>query len=580
MNYKKLLALIIIAFGFQSHAQKDKDIYLSEILEEALFSGKDTVKYAGVNIKQENGFLPSDTWEDNNFYSHNWHTFFSERYPNKILKQDTSGNLIIPAALHFMNITGKEISLRGLTFENSFFLQSDSIQFFSMDNSYQDFALELSNVVSMTLMGDRFTGGLYIAISDISDVSNFTKLSPLDRFMIVENQFSIQFFTEYRYLTYAENICGEKGEYHDASTGSFISINHKDSDLFFNANIFENHEPQLKDSAYLDLSFSGKKNNKFRSNLFEDMQIRLFADYEEFVLSNNDFYENVFFGGYAFQQFDLDYFTLVDNKFRKDFQALDIRITSSAKIIDNEFNRFYFRNLTLPETSLLDFDFDQLKGNKIFYSEQEFCSSDGKKNNFETKDELSQKKPFLQAIKLYSKIYRSNKEVGNIQSANDTFYELSALYTRRYAALHANDPSLNTWFKWRLNQLLGYYIGYGTDPAKALVISLYIILLFSIFYFFFPSEWDVSSKSKILKNMKLTINKNEPKTFQTLIKAVALLFLSFLNAFTLSMNSFVTLGFGNIPTKGLARYVCIVQGFMGWFLLSLFSVALINQVIF
>jgi len=80
--------------------------------------------------------------------------------------------------------------------------------------------------------------------------------------------------------------------------------------------------------------------------------------------------------------------------------------------------------------------------------------------------------------------------------------------------------------------------------------------------------------------MKLTINKNEPKTFQTLIKAVALLFLSFLNAFTLSMNSFVTLGFGNIPTKGLARYVCIVQGFMGWFLLSLFSVALINQVIF
>jgi hypothetical protein len=53
-----------------------------------------------------------------------------------------------------------------------------------------------------------------------------------------------------------------------------------------------------------------------------------------------------------------------------------------------------------------------------------------------------------------------------------------------------------------------------------------------------------------------------------------------LNAITLSLNSFVTLGFGNIPTKGAARYVCIFQGFLGWFLLSIFTVALINQVLF
>jgi hypothetical protein len=37
------------------------------------------------------------------------------------------------------------------------------------------------------------------------------------------------------------------------------------------------------------------------------------------------------------------------------------------------------------------------------------------------------------------------------------------------------------------------------------------------------------------------------------------------------------LGFGNIPTKGVARYICIIQGFIGWFLLSIFTVALINQ---
>ena len=55
---------------------------------------------------------------------------------------------------------------------------------------------------------------------------------------------------------------------------------------------------------------------------------------------------------------------------------------------------------------------------------------------------------------------------------------------------------------------------------------------------------------------------------------------SLVNAFTLSLNSFVTLGFGTIPTSGLARYVCILQGFLGWFLLSIFTASLINQVMF
>ncbi|MCZ6899995.1 MAG: ion channel, partial [Bacteroidetes bacterium] len=57
------------------------------------------------------------------------------------------------------------------------------------------------------------------------------------------------------------------------------------------------------------------------------------------------------------------------------------------------------------------------------------------------------------------------------------------------------------------------------------------------------------------------------------------LLIKVLNALTLSVNAFTTLGFGDIPTQGLARYVAIIQGFIGWFLLSIFSVALINQVL-
>lgn len=58
-----------------------------------------------------------------------------------------------------------------------------------------------------------------------------------------------------------------------------------------------------------------------------------------------------------------------------------------------------------------------------------------------------------------------------------------------------------------------------------------------------------------------------------------LLVLRSLNAVTLSINTFSTLGFGDIPVKGISRYVAIIEGFLGWFLLSIFSVSLISQIL-
>lgn len=52
-----------------------------------------------------------------------------------------------------------------------------------------------------------------------------------------------------------------------------------------------------------------------------------------------------------------------------------------------------------------------------------------------------------------------------------------------------------------------------------------------------------------------------------------------LNALTLSINSFTTLGFGEIPIKGIGRYLAILEGFIGWIFLTLFSVTLISQVL-
>lgn len=52
-----------------------------------------------------------------------------------------------------------------------------------------------------------------------------------------------------------------------------------------------------------------------------------------------------------------------------------------------------------------------------------------------------------------------------------------------------------------------------------------------------------------------------------------------LNSLVLSVNTFSTLGFGDIPVKGLGRYIAIIEGFIGWFLLSIFSVSLISQIL-
>ena len=56
-------------------------------------------------------------------------------------------------------------------------------------------------------------------------------------------------------------------------------------------------------------------------------------------------------------------------------------------------------------------------------------------------------------------------------------------------------------------------------------------------------------------------------------------FIKVLNALMLSINTFTTLGFGEIPIKGLPRYLAIIQGFIGWFMLTIFSVSLISQLL-
>ena len=65
--------------------------------------------------------------------------------------------------------------------------------------------------------------------------------------------------------------------------------------------------------------------------------------------------------------------------------------------------------------------------------------------------------------------------------------------------------------------------------------------------------------------------------FLVLSYIIYLVFIRALNSIVLSINAFSTLGFGVIPVRGFTKYVAILQGFIGWFLLSVFLVSLLNQ---
>lgn len=178
---------------------------------------------------------------------------------------------------------------------------------------------------------------------------------------------------------------------------------------------------------------------------------------------------------------------------------------------------------------------------------------------------------------LYKRLYDSYRARADISSANAAYVRMKDLEINHLKMMR--DRTSEETMRLRLNQLMGFYTDHATSPGKALIISFYIILAFGVFYCFFPSDWDKTSKGQLVDDYKRFIEKNEHGYVKPFFRMVKGILLSLLNAVALSMNAFITLGFGNIPTTGIARYMCIIQGMLGWFLLSLFTVALLNQVL-
>lgn len=269
---------------------------------------------------------------------------------------------------------------------------------------------------------------------------------------------------------------------------------------------------------------------------------------------------------------------------------------------------------------------------------------------------------YMHILRAYSHFLNFYKSEGDQESQNAVYIEMKSLQTKRAAHLYYKNPSLETWFDWRINQLLEVFSDYGTNSAKGLIYIFYVIIAFAALYLVFPSEADNLSRGNSfrmfdvvigyfstnarlasitehkrrralddLHNFRTTLevsrtdvpafiawlgrplyglNKaylsasawlmerfdivpgrwNELSEGRKLWTSVAIgayilgflvwgVVMRFVNAFALSLNAFVTLGYGEIQARGVARYLAVLEGAIGWFLLSIFSVTLISQLL-
>ena len=102
-------------------------------------------------------------------------------------------------------------------------------------------------------------------------------------------------------------------------------------------------------------------------------------------------------------------------------------------------------------------------------------------------------------ISSYNKFYRMYKIRGDIESANGCYVEMKDIETRRFDYLYRTEGGMKNYSNWRLNQFLKFYCEYGTSPVRALIISVWVILGFAGFYFFFSSDWDRINRSFLVR---------------------------------------------------------------------------------
>ena len=418
------------------------------------------------------------------------------------------------------------------------------------------------------------------------------------------------------------------------------------------------------------------KNNTKKNNDFFPYSLNFkLTDIWNFDFANN------YVEGIGVSQFyinKIDGFEFSDNVFTKPV-SLKIDNHKRTNIKNNQFKKQLFLETTNESNSEFTLDYKQFDKNLFSYNLNTYFYNEHNKleSNFIADTErfserniqfylenaiIKNEFVYKNEQKLKGRLYQMYRQNFDTDFANLVYADIKDLETKRSGYLYKQNPSFKSFFTWKINQFLKVFSAYGTEHARAVVFSMYVILLFAFIYLLFPNSWDSHGRKRIMDrysffftymNKKSGIHevyldnqkeellefdefkkaveqqgKTVPKFFtatalplykwavsgtkfsasvlkrfdimkgtwnevpkkKRVWKSILLIgafliaicydvIIKMLNALMLSINTFTTLGFGEIPIKGLPRYLAIIQGFIGWFMLTIFSVSLISQLL-
>ena len=403
-----------------------------------------------------------------------------------------------------------------------------------------------------------------------------------------------------------------------------------------------------------------------------------FAEVDE----EHTFYQFNFFGRQV-QELNLSYCRFSSNNFSNLF-SVNLRSTEIEKliIINVRLETIDLTDATVTKSLLIDslnvsgyigvrnFDFPEENTNIPWYNlkGEKFCIFIIENNavhhvyQAKTYNNLANEILYNDLISAYNKFNTMYHTRGDIRSANGSYVEIKDIETRKQKYLYETNPSFNIYLNYKLNVFLKFFSDYATNPARSLIVSLWVIILFGLVYIFTFSNWDGINFSYFVKQYKklatyfmsekslkelffAECEKEMPdyKSFRSkylnhknklpliirilgfpiyecwslkysltafvyekfeilngswgelntkrkmIISLIVILLIIFyllyiviikcINAFILSLNMFITIGFGVIPEKGLAMYIGVIEGFIGWFLLTIFTITLLSQVL-
>ena len=196
---------------------------------------------------------------------------------------------------------------------------------------------------------------------------------------------------------------------------------------------------------------------------------------------------------------DISSVSITNSKFTdtsNDFCRLNLNC-KRINLENNEFNvntdlSFSESNLFVNNNKFLKYltlDFNSIDRNSYLSLESlknlNFGIFQGDYYDATTVDQINNDIALKHYLRLNKNLYDFFKETGDLSSANQTYVRIKEIESTKLKFLFYSKPNFKNLFSLKLNQLLKFYTNYGTDPARAIVISIYIILFFGIFYFFF-----------------------------------------------------------------------------------------------